>query len=346
MRGVSLTIKMNEALPTGNRQSDTRYRTPSGNTASSAVGSFAYDGYNRLASSQTAAETTTYTYNALGQRIKKINQNGLATSFHYGPDGELLYEQDQAGNTKAYVWLNGRPLARIDNDAQIYYYHVDHLGTPWAMTNSAGAVVWKANYEPFGRATVRINTVENNLRSLGQYFDRETGMHYNYFRDYDPTTGRYIQFDPIGLAGGLNGFIYANQNPLSYTDPLGLKTYRCTKPLNALTDKFGSGVSKWASDHVPAAYHQYSCVVDGKGKTTCGGQDHTGFPILPGPGKPSDDSMGAGQCKQTEPDNKCFEQCLMAEWGKPRPTYGIPFGQDCQEYDEDVNQRCRNQCKK
>jgi hypothetical protein len=66
-------------------------------------------------------------------------------------------------------------LARIDNDASIYYYHVDHLGTPQAMTNSTGATVWKADYEPFGKATVKVNTVENNLRLPGQYYDRETG---------------------------------------------------------------------------------------------------------------------------------------------------------------------------
>ncbi|MBN8771113.1 MAG: RHS repeat protein [Thiobacillus sp.] len=205
--------------------SETRPRTANGNTLSTSTASFTYDGFNRLATSQTAAETTTYTYNALGQRIKKINQNGLATSFHYGPDGELLYEQDQAGNTKVYVWLDGRPLARIDNDAQIYYYHVDHLGTPQAMTNSAGTVVWKANYEPFGKAMVTVSTVENNLRLPGQYYDRETGLHYNYFRDYDPTTGRYPQADPIGLAGGLNVYEYARSNPLTYTDPLGLKSW-------------------------------------------------------------------------------------------------------------------------
>ncbi|WP_018508794.1 RHS repeat-associated core domain-containing protein [Thiobacillus thioparus] len=204
------------------RGSDTRIKSPNGNTVSSAAGSFAYDGYNRLVTSQTAAETTTYTYNALGERIKKINQNGLATSFHYGPNGELLYEQDQAGNTKAYVWLNGRPLARIDNSTTIYYYHVDHLGTPQAMTNASGTVVWKADYEPFGKATVTVNTIENNLRLPGQYYDRETGMQYNYFRDYDPTTGRYVEADPIGITGGLNVYEYARSNPLAYTDPLGL----------------------------------------------------------------------------------------------------------------------------
>ncbi|MBU1223843.1 MAG: RHS domain-containing protein [Gammaproteobacteria bacterium] len=98
------------------------------------------------------------------------------TPRHYGPNGELLYERDANGNTRVYVWLEGRPLARIDNDAQIYYYHVDHLGTPQAMTNAAGTTVWKADYEPFGKATVRVNTVENYLRFPGQYYDRETGL--------------------------------------------------------------------------------------------------------------------------------------------------------------------------
>ena len=124
--------------------SETRPRTPNGNTASTSTASFTYDGYNRLATSLTASETTSYTYNAFGERIKKINQNGLSTVFHYGPNGELLWEKDQAGNTKAYVWLDGRPLARIDNDAQIVYYHVDRLGTPQAMTNSTGTAVWRA----------------------------------------------------------------------------------------------------------------------------------------------------------------------------------------------------------
>ncbi len=90
------------------------------------------------------------------------------------------------------------------------------------MTDSAVTIVWKANYEPFGKATVTVNTVENNLRSIGQYYDRETGMHYNYFRDYDPSTGRYPQADPIGLAGGMNLYAYVGGNPISRIDPLGL----------------------------------------------------------------------------------------------------------------------------
>ena len=201
---------------------ETRPRTANGNAQSTSTASFSYGGYNRLVTSQTAAETTTYTYNALGERIKKLNQNGLATVFHYGPDGELLYERNQQGKTKEYVWLNGRLLARIDNSTTIYYYHVDHLGTPQAMTNASGTVVWKADYEPFGKATVTVSTIENNVRLPGQYYDRETVLHYNYFRDYDPTTGRYIEADPLGIDGGLNVYGYANQNPLLFTDPTGL----------------------------------------------------------------------------------------------------------------------------
>lgn len=86
-------------------------------------------------------------------------------------------------------------------------------------------------------------------------------------------------------------------------------------------------------------YHQYSCVVRG-GKVICGGQDRGDD----GQGIPTNDSMDAGQCKQTQPDNDCFEKCLNDEWAKPRPPYGIPFGTDCQEYDNDVNSRCRKKC--
>ena len=90
------------------------------------------------------------------------------------------------------------------------------------MTNAAGAIVWKADYDPFGKASVRVYTIENNLRLPGQYYDRETGLHYNYFRDYDPGSGRYIEADPIGLAGGSNLYSYGLNNPTRYTDPSGL----------------------------------------------------------------------------------------------------------------------------
>lgn len=105
--------------------------------------------------------------------------------------------------------------------SETFYFHNDHLGTPQALTDKDQNVVWQAEYDPFGKATETVATVEQNLRFPGQYLDRETGLHYNYFRTYDPAIGRYTQSDPIGLGGGINTYGYAYQNTIRYTDPTG-----------------------------------------------------------------------------------------------------------------------------
>jgi len=105
--------------------------------------------------------------------------------------------------------------------AETYFYHNDHLGTPQALTDGDRSIVWQAEYDPFGKATETVATVEQNQRFPGQYLDRETGLHYNYFRTYDPEIGRYLESDPIGLGGGMNTYGYAYQNPVLYTDPTG-----------------------------------------------------------------------------------------------------------------------------
>ncbi len=103
----------------------------------------------------------------------------------------------------------------------INYVHADHLGSPQKMTDSTKTIVWDAVYTPFGQVHSMTGTATNNQRFPGQYFDSETGYSSNYFRDYDPTTGRYVQSDPIGLAGGLNTYGYVGGNPLLYIDPTG-----------------------------------------------------------------------------------------------------------------------------
>ncbi len=109
-----------------------------------------------------------------------------------------------------------------DTTPLVRYYHTDHLGTPKALTDQAQQIVWWAEYEPFGKANITTELISNNLRLPGQYFDAETGLYYNYFRDYDPKTGRYIESDPIGLNGGINTFVYALNNPIQFIDPNGL----------------------------------------------------------------------------------------------------------------------------
>ncbi len=91
------------------------------------------------------------------------------------------------------------------------------------MTDSSGTIVWAADYKPFGEATITISTITNNLRFPGQYFDSETGLHYNYYRDYNPAIGKYIEADPIGILEGNNHiYTYAANNPIISIDPFGL----------------------------------------------------------------------------------------------------------------------------
>ena len=154
-----------------------------------------------------------YTYDALGRRTKKV-VGETTTLYIYDQTGLLIAEYDGTGTwQKDYLYLNGQPLTMIVayTPENVYYYHNDHLGTPQIMTDSAGAVVWKAAYDPFGKATITVEQVTNNLRFPGQYFDVETGLHYNWHRDYNNAIGRYIESDPIGLRGGVNLYAYAGK---------------------------------------------------------------------------------------------------------------------------------------
>ena len=104
-----------------------------------------------------------------------------------------------------------------------YWYQNDHLGTPQKMVDTNGRIVWSATYDAFGNIHITIAEIENDLRFPGQYYDGETGLHYNFIRYYDPSTGRYVTRDPIGLAGGdVNSYRYVGNNPLKIIDPFVL----------------------------------------------------------------------------------------------------------------------------
>ena len=155
-------------------------------------------------------------------------------------------EYDQTGKLiQETIWLDDLPVATLAPHAgstsnpiavDIYYVHPDHLGTPRAITRpSDNLKVWEwANSDAFGNNAPNQNpnglgTFGYNLRFPGQYADGETGLNYNYFRDYDPTIGRYVEADPIGLRGGINTYGYVKENPLSLTDSFGLAA-SCTDP--------------------------------------------------------------------------------------------------------------------
>ncbi len=143
------------------------------------------------------------------------------TEFLWNGDVLLFENRNQIHKTYIYEPYSFRPLALIQ-DQDVYYYHLDHLGTPQEMTDVKGEIVWNVRYKAYGNVDrLEVERIENNLRFQGQYFDAETGLHYNRHRYYDPDAGRFIHQEPIGLGGGENLYLYV-LNPVGWIDLMGL----------------------------------------------------------------------------------------------------------------------------
>ncbi len=145
-------------------------------------------------------------------------------------------------------WFIKPARAVPGNNGVLLYVHNDPLGTPQVLTDESGIIVWTAQYDPFGKATVDEDPdndgslVTLNVRFPGQYYDKETGLHYNYFRYYDPRLGRYLTSDPLGLAGGMNTYAYVLNNPINFYDPYGLFLCSLLKNLGDLTVDLDAGI--------------------------------------------------------------------------------------------------------
>lgn len=211
-----------------------------GNTLNDGSTQSQYSSRNRLIQTTKAGQTTIYTYNAFGERIRKI-VGGVETQFVYDGKGHILGEYDNVGQLiSEYVWLNDVPVAVIKPQSYIsshqgqsastvavFYIEPDHLDTPRAVLNSADQIVWRWDSAPFGdtlaneQPTASLTSFRFNLRRPGQQFDSETGLHYNYYRDYEPGVGRFVQSDPMGIDDGPDTYSYVDSNPLGAFDPDG-----------------------------------------------------------------------------------------------------------------------------
>lgn len=184
-----------------------------------------YNHRNRLANVADGGGTLgVYEYNTSGQRVVKTT-NSVTTHFHYDRAGRLIAESDGTGITLQEYVYDDSALVAIASGSAISFVHVNHLGTPMAVTDATSSVVWSGQYRPFGEISAS-GSLAQPIRFPGQYQDHETGDFYNYYRSYDPSIGRYTQSDPIGLHGGFNTYGYAGGNPITSFDPFGLLEIR------------------------------------------------------------------------------------------------------------------------
>jgi RHS repeat-associated protein len=208
--------------------------------------SFSYDARNRQTEAFVGAIGTSWLINGLGQRIAQINASVPEFFFVYDEAGHLTGKYDGNGNPlQETAWLGDLPVAVL-SPAGRFYIAPDHLGAPHQITDASGAAVWQWNHDPFGKGEP-LGAFSYDLRFPGQFHDQDTHLHYNYFRDYDPRTGRYIESDPIGLAGGINTYGYVGGNPANFIDPLG-NEQKCPndqlvcEPTQTLVDYVGLGI--------------------------------------------------------------------------------------------------------
>ncbi|WP_143086295.1 RHS repeat-associated core domain-containing protein [Amycolatopsis saalfeldensis] len=227
-----------------------------GRLVSRAGWTYSWNGEDRLVGVTTPdGQRWRYRYDALGRRVAKQQLSGdvVVAETRFVWDGDALAEQDETtttGETRGTTWewnpQQEIPVAQTDRvyaegrclDERFYSIVTDFVGTPAELVDETGRIAWHRDETLWGTPRTTAAGPSTPLRFPGQYFDAETGLHYNRHRYYDPQTARYLCADPMGLAGGLNTHAYV-PNPLTWSDPFGLKG-NCKKgPLTP--DKGGKG---------------------------------------------------------------------------------------------------------
>lgn len=223
-----------------------------GNTTGADGKTFVYNGRNRMSEVRQGGVTLArYAYNALGERVCVASSGGSCPTqtnagsnfrqYVYDEGGHLIGEYDSNGGLIAeHLWLGDTPVAvlkpattaqtfggTVAGDVAAYFVHPDHLDTPRTIVNASNTAVWAWDSAPFGDTLANENSsglgqFSYILRFPGQQFDPASGLHYNYFRDYEPAAGRYVESDPIGIYGAFATYSYADGDPVWSSDALGL----------------------------------------------------------------------------------------------------------------------------
>ena len=197
-------------------------------TLGSSTTTYVWDYNDMLAQLSSGGSIYSYKYDGLGNRTTKI-VNSVETRYVVDPNGSLskvLAETDVNGNITAYYVYGLGVISKITPSGQAYFYHYDGLGNTTVMNDSSGNIVNKYAYDAFGKVLNQEEVVPNPFKYVGRFgvMDEENGLLYMRARYYDSEIGRLINKDPIGLHGGINLYIYSQNNPITLADPSGLRT--------------------------------------------------------------------------------------------------------------------------
>jgi len=201
-----------------------------GNLLGDGTNAYTWDAESRM---KTAAGVT-YLYDGDGKRVQQSPGTSGGKLYWYGTSSDPLVETDAAGhNCTEFVFFNGKRIARGDPNGTVFYFFADHLGSSRVVTNATGGIVEDSDYYPFGGERVVVDALNNPYKFTGKERDGESSLDFFNARYYSSSLGRFLSPDPDN-AGSLeedpqrwNGYSYARNNPLLYTDPDGTDVRIC-----------------------------------------------------------------------------------------------------------------------
>ncbi|WP_374339324.1 RHS repeat domain-containing protein [Methyloversatilis sp.] len=217
-----------------------------GQITNDGLNSYTWDDAGRLKTVSRGGQLrATYHYDHKHRRTRKVMtaaapQGAQTVLYSYDEPDRLVSEVSGEGSPlRGYVWSDENLIGQVEYVAnatntgyeigRIVYYELDHLGTPRQARERTGTVVWRWESDGYGTTPADEDPDGNGqktyvyLRFPGQYYDEESGLHYNWHRYYVPRLGRYLSSDPIGVEGGGNAYAYVGGNPLGFVDPTGLQ---------------------------------------------------------------------------------------------------------------------------